>query len=488
MMGNKGNSTGKRAISRRLTLKGIGAVGAAALWWPSKTSNAMQAPPKDKDFSTDTRKTIYERVWRTPFIDTHEHLPEEKDRLVGTSDSRVKSDDWTMVLSHYLSSDILTAGMPQKQVDKFFSPKVDPIDKWSLLEPYWPAVKNTGYGQAVAIAMNRLYGVDELSDKTIKKVQSGYEKVRRAGFYKYILRDLANIESCQVNCLGEPFTESDMPTLLMQDLSILGMFQGPEFKKFGEPTGIKVSSLSDWYGVIDWWFDKYGKYAVAVKSQNAYHRNINYEKVSAEEVEPIFKGRLAEQPLSRQELKALEDHLFWYAVDKATKANLPVKLHTGYYAGQNRMPLSRLINNAGSATDLCRMASQTQFVFMHICYPYYEELIAVAKQYTNANVDMCWAWIINPVAAKDFLKKYLVTAPANKILTFGGDYRPVEPVLGHAVIARNGIALALSELVEEGWLSLDNALEIIEPIMNGNARQIFNLSEKEKMLKKAPWA
>ncbi len=96
-------------------------------------------------------------------------------------------------------------------------------------------------------------------------------------------------------------------------------------------------------------------------------------------------------------------------------------------------------------------------------------------------------WIINPIAAKDFLKKYLVTAPANKILTFGGDYRYVEQVLGHAVIARQGIALALSELVEEGWLSLDDALELVDPIMHGNARRIFALAKKTKALESAPW-
>jgi predicted TIM-barrel fold metal-dependent hydrolase len=124
---------------------------------------------------------------------------------------------------------------------------------------------------------------------------------------------------------------------------------------------------------------------------------------------------------------------------------------------------------------------------MHICYPYYEEILSVAKQYTNAYIDMCWSWIINPIAAKDFLKKYLVTAPANKILTFGGDYIPVEPVLGHAVVARRGIALALSELVEEGWLSLDRADELADMIMHKNARTIFNLPEKTKKLKGVPW-
>ncbi|MBN1361193.1 MAG: amidohydrolase family protein [Sedimentisphaerales bacterium] len=173
--------------------------------------------------------------------------------------------------------------------------------------------------------------------------------------------------------------------------------------------------------------------------------------------------------------------------EKATAHKLPVKLHTGYYAGEGYMPLGRLLHNAGSATDLCRAAPQTRFVFMHICYPYYEELIAAAKQYANAYVDMCWSWIINPVAAKDFLKKYLVTAPANKILTFGGDYIPVEPVLGHATIARQGIALALAELVDEGWLSTVDALALTDPIMHANARRLFNLAEKSRVLANVRW-
>jgi predicted TIM-barrel fold metal-dependent hydrolase len=430
---------------------------------------------------------ISQKVLQTPFIDTHEHLIEERERLAGTSHPRVKSDDWTLLLSHYLNSDMLVAGMPQESYDRFFSPKTDPIDKWALLEPYWPAVKNTGYGQAVQIALNQLYDVDKLSAKTVKKVQDGYEKTRRAGFYKHILCDLANIESCQVNCLSRPFNESDMPTLLMQDISIVGMFVGPDLEGFGKPTGIQVKSLTDWHRVIDWWFDKYGKYAVAVKSQNAYSRDINYDQVPADKAEPVFRKRLDDRPLSSDERKTLEDHLFWYAVEKATEHNLPIKLHTGYYAGENRMPLARLINNPCSATELCRKAPKTRFVFMHIAYPYYEEMIALAKQYTNAYIDMCWSWIINPVAAKDFLKKYLVTAPANKILTFGGDYIPVEPVLGHATVARRGIVLALSELVEEKWLSLDDAIEMADLIMHQNARKIFNLTEKTRLLKDVKW-
>jgi predicted TIM-barrel fold metal-dependent hydrolase len=485
----KSNKDNKNLISRRSTLKGIGTISAFGLLNADTGYGKDETPTNNEVLNQpgDVRKTIFRNVFQTSFVDTHEHLPDEKDRLSSDYYSYGnRSDDWSIIFGLYLDSALQSAGMPDKNYRDFFSPAVDPLKKWTLLEPFWPSVKNTGDGQAVDIAIKQLYGVEELSAKTVKQVQAGYEQVRRPGFYKHILCDLAKIESCQVNS-GDGFRQSATPLLLMQDIGIVGMFAGPNLEHYKKPTGINVTSLSDWHRVIDWWFDKYGKFAVAVKSQDAYERNIDYEMVPAEKTEPIFKKRLSEQPLTPQEKKTLEDHLFWYAVNKAAESNLPVKLHTGYYAiwgdKKPRMPLSRVSQNAAAATDLCRLSPQTRFVFMHICYPYYEEMISIAKHYPNAYVDMCWAWIINPLAAKDFLKKYLVTAPANKILTFGGDYSPVEPVLGHAVLARRGIALALSELAEEGWLSLDNAMDLVDPIMNGNAREIFSLSEKEKALK-----
>ncbi len=469
-------------LSRRSSLKGLGLMGAATLLGgPAAAAASNGSGPADQP--TDVRKQIFSKVWESPLIDTHEHLCEEKERLSGTG-----PDDWSLVLAGYLGSDLISAGMPRDVHGRFYSKGLSPAEKWNLLEPYWPAVKNTGYGLAARISLRELYGSDDLSAATVERVQAEYEKLRRPGFYRRILCEIGRIESCQVNSSNPPFVESDQPTLLMQDLSIVGMFAGPNAGLFAGPAGLKAGSLADWHQVIDWWFNKYGRYAVAVKSQDAYRRNIDYEPAPAERAEPVFKKKMEGQPLSAEEQKVLEDHLFWYAVSKAVENHLPVKLHTGYYAGDNRMPLSRLLHNAGSACDLCRSAPEAEFVFMHICYPYYEELISVAKQYSNACVDMCWAWIINPEAAKDFLKKYLVTAPANKIVTFGGDYRNVEQVVGHASIARRGIALALSELVEEDWLSLDDALALVDPIMHGNARRIFRLEQKEAALKSVPWA
>lgn len=461
-------------MPRRAALAGMGGLGAATLAGHAAFADA----PQDE---------IWGRVSATPLVDTHEHLIEERERLQGASHPRVGADDWSLLLSHYLNSDLLVAGMPREAYDRLFSPRIDPADKWAVVEPFWPAVKNTGYALAARLAVRSLYDVDDISATTVARIQQGYDHTRRPGFYERVLREHAGVESCQVNCLDQPFSESPMPTLLMQDISILGMYAGPDVKRFAGPAGIEVRSLGDWHRVIDWWMATFGPYAVAVKSQHAYSRDIDYRQVPAETVEGLFVRRLAGEPLDPVEQKSLEDHLFWRAVGSASGRGLPVKLHTGYYAGNNYMPLGRLAANPASASDLCRAAPETNFVFMHIGYPYYEEMITLAKHYSNAYIDMCWAWIIDPVAAADFLAKFLVTAPSNKILTFGGDYIPVELVVGHAQIARRGIALALRRLVDDGWTTLADALELVDPLLHGNARRLFALEAKSKALRQAPW-
>lgn len=480
-------------ISRRSSLKTLGALGALATVGapgaaPAQSPERVADSPAAPARARDVPEQLAGLVSQTPFIDTHEHLVEERLRLDYRPSGLLPCDDWALLFSHYLNSDLLTAGMPEEDLKGFLNPGGDVLEKWRLLAPWWPAVKHTGYGQAVALTMEKLYGVNGLSEQTVAEVQAGYERVRKPGFYAQVLREVAGVESCQVNSItGRPFEESDQPELLQQDLSIVGMFAGPNIAQYARPAGVEVKDLSDWHGVIRWWFERYGDYAVAVKSQNAYSRDIDYARVPAEEAAPVFKDALEKAPVAPERRKLLEDHLFWYAVDQATARNLPVKLHTGYYAGQNYMPLERLSANAASAARLCRLSPDTQFVFMHIGYPYYEEMLAVAKHYTNAFVDMCWAWIINPVGSQDFLKKFLLTAPANKLFPFGGDYIPVEPVVGHAGLARRGIVLALNDLVREGWMKADDALALVEPLMRGNATRFFRLSAKLAALRQAPW-
>jgi uncharacterized protein len=471
-------SKGTDGFTRRGALKAMGAMGAASIGGavPGSTGAAGAADEGRREVGTAAgfRDELTALVARTPIADTHEHLPDEDERLRG---EKIPCDDWALLFSHYIDSDLVAAGMSGEDLNRLLSRDVDPIAKWKILEPWWPAAKNTGYGRAVRLAIRDLYGVNDIDEASIPRLREAYESLRKPGFYRKVLVDAANIDHCQVNYLWDAFHEPRDP-MLLQDLSIVGMHMGPSIEEFAGRLGKEVKDLDDWHGVIDGWFDRYGKRAVAVKSQAAYARGLDYERVPAEKAAPVFAKVLRKDPVGAEERKLLEDHLFWHAVEAATRHRLPVKLHTGYYAGQNGMPLGRVAGNPAQAADLCRRSPATRFVFMHIAYPYWQDLVAVAKHYTNAHIDMCWSWIIDPVAAKGFLKSYLAAAPSNKVLTFGGDYIPVECVAGHARIARDGITRALSELVDEGILERRDALELVEPLLRGNARTLFAIGDK----------
>lgn len=420
----------------------------------------------------NNEKILEKKVFETPFIDTHEHLIDESERL-DCIYPIIPCDDWTILLNQYFSFDLISAGISKSKMDNLFSKVINPIDKWIILDEYWPYLKNTVSGLVFRNTIQLLYGIDEISAETINEIQVRYEQTRKKGFYRHIIQDFANIKHCHIHSPISACRESETPNLLYHDIVLNGLIQVSR-NPYSIPENFTIKTLSDWHALIDWWFIQYNQFAKGVKIGNAYFRKLNFERSPSKEVDNIFRNKFNSEKISPEDDKKLQDHLFWYSVDKATEYGLPVKVHTGHWAMNNVMNMHWVKDNPADCSSLCRQAPDTKFVFYHICYPYYEEMLSLAKNYSNAYIDMCWSWSINPLAAKDFLKKFILTVPNNKILTFGGDDKIVENLIGHSVIARKGISQALIELVNENWITLNNALVLIEYLMFRNAENLFN--------------
>ena len=426
---------------------------------------------------------IQEKVKATSFIDTHEHLIEESRRLKApvAGDWLYPCNDWSYLFMHYTQEDLHVAGMSWDDLEQFHSTQVEPADKWRVFEPHWPRVQHTGYGQAAMRSIQTLFGEDDVNAGNVTRITDKMHELERPGFYRYVLREAAGVESCQVNSLEGIFCETAQPELLYQDISTVQFSTGLDLPKLRQQTGLPLRTLDEGYQAVDWYFERYGEQAVATKNQSAYERRLNYDNVPAEVAAPLFERQANGQALSAGEMKALQDHLWRYTVARATAHGLPVKMHTGYYAGADRMPLDRVSRNLKDLCPVLQDFPDTKFVLMHITYPYQDELLGLVKQYSNVYVDLCWAWIINPIATKNFVKEFLVSAPSNKLLTFGGDFISVENVTGHASIARQGLAQSLNELVAERWLSEQAALDLVEPLMRGNAWALFNMERKTQV-------
>ena len=414
---------------------------------------------------------IEKKVFETPFIDTHEHLIDEYERLA-CIEPIIPCDDWALLLNHYFSFDLISSGISKNQIDNLFSKNVTPINKWRILKEYWPYLKNTTSGIVFRHTVKILYGINDISEDNITELQNRYELTRKKGFYKYIIQDIAHIKHCHVHSPISACKKSEFSDLIFQDIALNGLIR-VAIEPYSVPENVKINSLSDWHSLIDWWFSEYNQISKGVKIGNAYFRRLNFERVEANEVEKIFIRKIHLQIVSNEDEKKLQDHLFWYCVDKATEYELPVKMHTGQWAMNNAMNMNWVKDNPSDCASLCKQAPNTKFIFFHLCYPHYEEMLSLAKNYSNAYIDMCWSWSINPLAAKDFLKKFILTVPNNKIFTFGGDDKIVENLIGHAFVARKGISQALNELVTENWITIGDALDLTDDIMYKNAEKIF---------------
>ena len=419
-------------------------------------------------------KTIAELVHDTHFIDTHEHLVEESTRMGCDWSWLFNCNDFTLLFGAYTHHDFLAAGMSGEDWERVAGREADLGEKFRLFKPWWDKIKHTGYGLCDLLTIQRLYGEEDITRENYQRINQKFLELAKPGFYREVLCDIAKVKACHVNALTDIFRISEQPDLLYQDISILDMANLPDVKRMSEKSGVEAGDLKGYKAVIDWYFEAYGRRAIAVKSQAAYLRRLDFVDVSEEDAAPIFARYLKGEEFPASDLKALQDHLMRYCITKSTEYSLPVKLHTGYYAGVGHMPLSRVRQNPSDVCQLLMDFPDTRFVFMHIGYPYQEEMIAVAKHHDKAYIDMCWSWIINPVASVRFVKDYLMAAPHNKLFTFGGDVMQVEKVVGHAEIARRGITEALSELVEEGWLFEKAALEMVPALMHGNAEEVFN--------------
>lgn len=427
---------------------------------------------------------VLELLECTPLVDTHEHLMEERERIAplgdqGPGEGDVAAD-FSVLLGNYPWDELAVAGMPQEEIPRFYGFELDPDEKWRLIEPWYRRLRHGGYARTGREALRLLFDEEELSAENYRRVSEKVRQGIRPGFYREYLREKANVRHCQVNYLRNsrpiPFFNdaTEDPELLAQDLSILCLTGELDVDRIARCRGREIASLTAMHEAVDWAFESFGPRAVAVKDQSAYSRGLDFDLVSEQEAAPIFE-RLRNNPkaLPARDLKAVQDHLFHYAVRKAGEYDLPVKLHTGFLAGHASMNLHPLRHHGGDLSRILMAHPTVRFDLFHILFPYQDELITLCKQHPNAHADLCWAWAFCPRATRRFLKDFITTAPVNKVFGFGGDHDLVEMSVGHAVLARKGIARALAELVEEDWLAEDDLPELAAMVCHRNAEEFF---------------
>jgi uncharacterized protein len=420
----------------------------------------------------DNRKWLQEGMQDIPVIDTHEHLEPEVRRL------RVRRDIIGLYMTHYASTDVMLAGMPSAQMQLLQGDALSLQEKWRLLRPYWDICRNTAYFRALQRASVDLYGIAHIDDDTIGLLNDAFLAANRPGWYEKVLKAVCRMEYAVVDDLfGEDPGRIQPPDPLF-------FREAGKYDLFLEVGGqVSVNRLAHSFQTS---FSTLAEYEqllcrtvqaaqqtrgiVAIKSAIAYERTLDFSQDSRRQAEKVFDCVLRGDRLDAAARKPLQDFLMHRLADLAAELGLPFQIHTGLQEGLgNHLPNSR----PAHLISLFGQHPATRFDVFHFAYPYGFELAAIAKQYPNVWVDLCWTHVISQTHAVQALEELLELLPSNKILGFGGDYIFVEGTYAHLQFARENIAQALANRMEAGRLDRADALTLASRLLHDNAQVLY---------------
>jgi hypothetical protein len=415
---------------------------------------------------TPVFQRLLEGIQSVPVIDCHEHLrgpardlaDAPRDPIQRLSIMYFYSDLWS-------ASDNPTYGFimdTRKSLD----------ERWPVFERLWRASEHTGYARITKLTLKNFYEIDRLTRSSLDQVaevvqamdeHTYLEALHGAGIRGVIADNLFPPPwERTIRYYTNPVIADYLDDRFPQPQNWRPVFNLPYFHEIrtrefidfvGAIAKMDVLALADYEEAMFRLIQRSKEKGIAaLKDQSAYRRVIDYDLPATSEAECLFNKLLRDprNQLAWPEAKPLDDYLFHRFMRIANQLDLPVQIHTGHMATiRNRVDKA----NAAHFTPVLELYSNVQFDLFHGNWPYMDDLLFIGKNYPNAHLDLCWTYMIDPLYAKELLKRALVTIPHVKIHAFGGDFfHAPEFSAAVLVLAREVIAAALAEMVETGWL------------------------------------
>ena len=420
---------------------------------------------------------LAQHIANTRLVDTHEHLRKERDWVTDGPD--ILQD----LFGNYVPADLIAAGATGDALQKLTDAS-DPDfgARYEGIRAAFETARFTGYGEAVRILAHEVYGMADFSGDELQKAQKKLEAWRQPGGRHELLSTMAKLDHVQTDDFCWPCVPDESGVdFFLYDLSWAGFCNGQiDPKAIEDETGVAVKDLASLRTGMEAIFARYGPGAIAVKAQHAYNRTLRWEERSDADAESVLARSLQGEELDERSRLLLGDWCWARGVELCIEYNLPFKIHTGYYAGNDRMPVDRI--KSGHLCALLAKYLDCRFVLMHIAYPYSGELVSLAKHYRNVYADLCWAWSIDPNSSCDFVRRFIHAAPANKLFAFGGDTGWPTSATAYAIQSRRWLERALQGEVDDGLLSEAEAIELATRFMRGNQQDCFDLTATRQAL------
>jgi hypothetical protein len=408
-----------------------------------------------------------------PLIDCHDHS--------GACGPKY-ADPIAVVVNGYFPSDLLSASS-EADMAVITDGKRALEDRWPALERAWKRTCHTGYAQVARRVLAQFYGESDLTLEGLRRMQARLLDLTDEQAFDRILGQ-AKI-AARLEDIWPDLRKVLDGTLKLSPRGrlVISLPRFHEVRNYNQvqdnaaPLNRTVTCLDEYLDACREIFTRMKAFgAVAFKDQSAYSRTLEYGNPTRAQAEEVFNWFMEDPRRSAaypDGTKPMDDYLFHAFMRMARDLDLPVQIHTGHMAGIRNDIVK---TNAIGLTRLIELHRDTRFDLFHANWPYGGELLYLGKNYPNVALDFCWANIIDPLYCQDLFRRVVSCVPHCKVHGYGSDFGgSADQAWAHAQIARDNIAIALSDLVDLEYLGLDDAKEIARAWMFDNANAFFRL-------------
>lgn len=422
---------------------------------------------------------LREYLGTLPIIDCHDH----------THPTRQGYPDAIAALFNNYAVDELISATSDANVAIIQDTARSLEERWPYLEKAWKRTGFTGYSQPVKRVLKHFYNEDSLSLDSLERIQTKLINIQDNLVIERVLEEANIVLRLEDICW---ITDGELKLLLNGTLKMpprsvpvisLPRYHeinsAPAIYAIGTVVGKTITCLDEYLAVCREIFEGYKRFgAVAFKDQSAYRRSLHYTNPTRGEAEKVFNWimedprRIAAYP---DGIAPLDDYLFHAFMRMARDMDLPVQIHTGQMA----MVRNDIVKtNAVQLTRVLELHRDVRFDLFHANWPYSGELLFLAKNYPNVAINFCWTNIVDPLYCQRLFQQILSCVPHGKVHGFGADFAGnVEFAWAHAEMAKDNIAVALSEMVEMEFCALDEAKRIAYGWLYDNPRTFFRLDK-----------
>ena len=396
---------------------------------------------------TQTEEKLIGVMSKMDIIDSHEHLPPEKERTDATQDVFTLFSEYT----HY---DLISAGMKEDQYQSLFDYSLPLSQRWDIFEPYWQVIRYGSYARAALIAAKEVYGVDDINRSNYVKLSEQIAAENTPGIYQRLL-----VEKCHIKAVitDAHRTDVDLPLVpvMRVDTIMTGIRKRDQLETLAACVDKPVpKDLDEHLELAKCCLLKWVAQGIVGIKLAALH-NTPEDRKSAE---LMFNKLIDGQELvpDNRWYEVLQNYMTHKVIDMAAELDLVICTHAGVWGDFRDLDPKYLLT-------LAPAHPQAKFDLYHLGMPFVRDAIMIGKILPNVYLNLCWCYIISQTQTRSGIDELLDQVPVNKILAFGGDYeRSVEKVVGHLHMAREDLAFVFGRRIDHGLMSFDQAIDILQ--------------------------